>query len=152
MSTGWVGQLLGRLYAVTDIAGYGFPISGWVPGSMERDLLEERLALGFDWTSIEVWLEMSAWANGAVVPGTDAFRQVDVPLLVLVGDADPLVRPADARACYEASGSTDKRIVELDAFHHGVHWGHVDLLLGRKAPEVVWPIVVDWLTERAPSR
>lgn len=149
MSTGWAGRLLGQLYAVSDIAGYGFPIAGWVPGSMERDLLEERLALGFDWTSLDVWLEMSAWANGAPVPGTEGFGAVDVPLLVLVGDADPLVRPADARACFEASGSTDKQLVELDAFHHAVHWGHVDLLLGRRAPEVVWPIVFDWLTARS---
>ncbi|MCB9678712.1 MAG: alpha/beta hydrolase [Alphaproteobacteria bacterium] len=149
MSTGWAGRLLGRLYSVTDIAGYGFPISGWVPGSIERELLEERLELGFDWTSVEVWIEMSRWANGAPVPGAEAFRGVDVPLLVIVGDADPLVRPADAKNCFEASGSADKQLVVMDAFHHRVHWGHVDLILGKDAPELVWPQIIDWLDRRA---
>ncbi|MEZ4319674.1 MAG: alpha/beta fold hydrolase [Myxococcota bacterium] len=149
MSTGWAGRVLGRLYSITDIAGYGFPISGWVPGSLERDLLEERLAIGFDWTSVEVWIEMSRWANGAPVPGTERFGEVDVPLLVIVGDADPLVRPPDARACFDASGSDDKQLVVMDAFHHRVHWGHVDLILGKDAPEFVWPLVLDWLEARA---
>jgi pimeloyl-ACP methyl ester carboxylesterase len=148
MSTGWAGRVLGRLYSITDIAGYGFPISGWTPGSLERDLLEERLAIGFDWTSVEVWLEMSRWANGAPVPGTERFGEVDVPLLVLIGDADPLVRPTDGRNCIEASGSSDKRMVVFDAFHHRVHWGHVDLILGREAPEYVWSEVIDWLDAR----
>lgn len=149
MSTGWVGGVLGKLYAVTDIAGYGFPISGWTPGSLERDLLEERLTRGFDWTSIEVWLQMAAWANGAVVPGTEAFRDVQTPLLVVCGDADPLVRPVDARACYEASAADDKQMVVFDAFHHQVHWGHVDLILGRRAPEFVWPTILDWIAARS---
>lgn len=149
MSTGWAGRILGRLYSITDIAGYGFPIAGWVPGSMERELLEERLEVGFDWTSIEVWVEMSAWANGAVVPGTESFGEVDIPLLVVVGDSDPLVRPGDARACFEASGSADKQLVVMDAFHHRVHWGHIDLLLGKDAPEFVWPLVIDWLDARS---
>ncbi len=145
MSTGWAGRVIGRLYSVSDIAGYGFPIAGWTPGSLERDLLEERLAVGFDWTSVEVWIEMSRWANGAAVPGTEDFGDVDVPLLVLVGDADPLVRPNDARNCFEASGSSDKELTVFDAFHHRVHWGHVDLILGKDAPEFVWPRVIDWL-------
>ncbi|MCA9567998.1 MAG: alpha/beta fold hydrolase [Myxococcales bacterium] len=148
MSTGWAGELIARLYSVTDILGYGFPLAGWTPGSLERDLLEERLALGFDWTSVDVWLEMSAWANGAPVPGMAAFGGVDTPLLVVAGDHDPLVHPDDARACFEASGATDRTFVLFDRFHHDVHWGHVDLLLGRHAPEHVWPVVLDWLRER----
>lgn len=149
LSTGWVGRVLGRLYAVSDIAGYGFPIAGWTPGSIERPLLEERLSRGFDWTSVEVWLQMAAWANGAVVPGTEAFGEVTTPLLVLCGDADPLVRPVDARACFDASGSEDKQLVVFDAFHNQVHWGHVDLILGRHAPEHVWPVILGWIDARS---
>jgi pimeloyl-ACP methyl ester carboxylesterase len=149
VSTGWAGELIGRLYAVTDIAGFGFPISGWTPGSIERELLAERLALGFDWTSIEVWLEMSRWATGAPFAYREAFAALDIPLLVLAGDRDPLVPPADAQECFDASGSRDKRIVVFDAFDHRVHWGHVDLILGREAPSVVWPVLLDWLAERS---
>ncbi|MBA2321768.1 MAG: alpha/beta fold hydrolase [Deltaproteobacteria bacterium] len=150
LSTGWAGDLIGRLYAVSDIAGFGFPIAGWSPGSMERELLAERLALGFDWTSTEVWLEMSRWATGTEFAYTAAFGALDVPLLVLAGDHDRLVPPEDARACFAASGSTDKEIVIFDAYDHRVHWGHVDLILGREAPAVVWPVLVRWLLERSP--
>ncbi len=149
LSTGWAGEVIGRLYAVTDIAGFGFPISGWTPGSIERDLLEERLALGFDWTSTEVWIEMCRWATGTPFTYRAAFSRLDVPLLVLAGDADPLVPPGDAEECFAASGSSDKRLVVFDAFEHGAHWGHVDLILGHRAPTVVWPVLLDWLTERA---
>lgn len=149
LSTGWIGGLLGRLYSVADIAGYGFPLSGWTPGSMERALLEERLSRGFDWTSVEVWLEMSAWANGAIVPGTEAFREVTTPLLVICGDGDPLVRPQDAQACFDASPATDKQLIVFDAFNHEVHWGHVDLILGQRAPEFVWPTILEWIAERS---
>lgn len=149
MRTGWAGKLLAELYQISDIAGYGFPISGWTPNSIERDLLAERLTLGFDWTSVEVWLAMSRWAMGGVFPYTSAFQQLDVPLLVIAGDHDPLVTPEDATICFEASGSNEKQLVVFDLFHHGAHWGHVDLILGRRAPEIVWPVLREWLELRA---
>jgi alpha-beta hydrolase superfamily lysophospholipase len=149
MSTGWAGRLVGRLYSVSDIAGFGFPISGWAPGSMERDLLEERLRLGFDWTSVEVWLEMCRWAQGAPFPYAAAFARRDVPLLVVSGNADPLLHSDDARRCYEGSGSADRQFVEFEPFEHEGHWGHVDLLLGHRAPRFVWPTVVGWLDARS---
>ncbi len=149
MSTGWAGRVLGALYQVTDIAGYGFPIAGWTPGSLERDLLEERLAMGFDWESVEVWLEMSeAAASGQVLPAAAPFAAVDVPLLVLTGDHDPLVRPVDARRCFEASASSDRTLLVLDPFEHRVHWGHVDLILGTHAPDVVWRTITEWMSRR----
>jgi pimeloyl-ACP methyl ester carboxylesterase len=149
LSTGWAGELLGRLYSISDVAGYGFPIAGWTPGSLERPLLEERLARGFDWTSVDVWLEMARWANGAPVPGLERWSEVRAPLLVLVGDADPLVHPDDAAACLAASGADDKRLVVFDRFHHDAHFGHIDLILGRHAPRVVWPVLLDWLACRS---
>lgn len=149
VQTRWTGDLVARLYAVTDVMGYGAPIAGWVPDSIERDLLEERLVEGFDWTSVEVWLEMSRWATGDRLPYHDAWGGTDVPLLVACGDADPLVTEHDARRCLEAAGSTDKELVVFDAFEHGAHWGHVDLILGRRAPEVVWPKLAGWMSRRS---
>lgn len=149
LSTGWAGRLLGRLYSITEVAGYGFPISGWVPDSIERPLLEERLALGFDWTSVEVWLQMARWTQGEPLAYREAFQAGDTPLLVAFGDHDPLVREADARACFDESGAVDKRIVAFDAFHNRVHWGHVDLILGKLAPQEVWPVLIDWMQDRA---
>lgn len=148
VSTGWAGALIARLYSLTDIAGHGLPLAGWVPGSIERELLEERLVDGFDWTSLEVWVELSTWAAGSGHPYAEAFRRAAPPLLVLVGDADPLIRPSDARPCFEDAGTEDKAFVVLEPFEHGAHWGHVDLILGRRAPEHVWPLILAWIAER----
>jgi alpha-beta hydrolase superfamily lysophospholipase len=149
VSTGWAGDVISRLYAVTDIAGYGAPIAGWAPDSIERDLLDERLSLGFDWTSLAVWLQMSRWATGEPLAYREAFGTTDVPLLVIAGDNDPLVRPGDARDCFEGSGSTDKELLIFDPFEHQVHWGHIDLIVGRLAPDEVWPRITAWLTDRS---
>ncbi len=149
MSTGWAGRLLGQLYGLTDIAGYGLPLAGWVPGSLERHLLEERLALGFDWTSVEVWLQMCRWALGEPFEYQEAFSKQDLPLFVIAGDSDPLLHAEDARSCYEASNATDKRFVVFDAFDHGHHFGHLDLILGQHAPDIVWPQIREWLVARS---
>lgn len=144
-----IGWLLARLYAVSDVAGYTFPISGWWPGSVEPDLLHERLIHGFDWTSARVWLEMGRWAATGTFDYDEAWAQTDVPLLVLAGDEDHLMPPEDARAAYDRSGSADKSLVVLNDYEHEVHWGHLDIVLGREAPRIVWPLVESWLRERA---
>jgi polyhydroxyalkanoate synthase len=146
--TGWAGELIAKMYAVTDIAGYGAPIAGWAPDSIERELLAERLAQGFDWTSAEVWLQMSRWATGEPFAWAEAFEGLDLPLLVIAGDSDPLVKVEDARLCWERSRSTDKELLVFDMFEHEVHWGHVDLVLGRRAPRIVWPRISAWMLER----
>lgn len=146
--TALLGRILGRLYALSDVAGYGAPISGWAPGSIERPLLEDRLARGFDWTSAEIWIQMSRWALGEPAPFVDSFPSLSMPLLVVAGDADPLVKPDDARAAFAASQSPDKELVVFDAYEHRVHWGHIDLILGQHAPEIVWPRLGDWLVAR----
>src|SRR5690606_20515397 len=118
MSTGWAGRLLAELYQLTDVAGYGLPLAGWFPGSIERELLAERLVRGFDWTSLEVWLQVCRWAGGEPFAYAEAFGALDVPLLVVAGDADPLAPPATARSCYDASGASDRTLLVLEPFEH----------------------------------
>ena len=149
VSTGWAGEVLGRLYSLTDIAGYGLPLAGWVPGSIERPVLEERLRDGFDWTSLEVWLELCSWARGTEFPYAEAFRHTSVPLLVVSGDADPLARPVDARPCFDDAMTQDKTLVVLEPFEYETHWGHVDIVLGDRASTVVWPLLAEWIGERS---
>ncbi len=143
------GQLIGRLYGISDIAGYAFPISGWWPGSIEPELLQERLEKGFDWTSVKVWQEMSRWAvTGAFEYDAD-WQAADLPLLVTLGDEDHLLPPADGRIAFARSGSSDKTLCVFDDYEHEVHWGHLDLILGRHAPRHVWPLLADWMELRS---
>ncbi len=143
------GRLISRLYSLTDIAGYTFPISGWWPGSIEPALLRERLTIGFDWTSITVWQEMSRWGVSGTFDYDADWQKLDVPLLVLLGDKDHLLPPGDGRVAYDRSGSTDKTLVVLDDFHNEVHWGHLDLILGRSARKHVWRAVAQWMFDRS---
>lgn len=146
--TSAAGQLLGRLYGITDVAGYAFPISGWAPGSVEPELLAERLERGFDWTSLHVWLDMARWAHEDDVEYAAAWAGTDVPLLVLTGDLDHLTPPADCRAAYDESGATDKTLLDLEPWNTGTHWGHLDIVSGIHAPEHVWRPVSAWMGAR----
>ena len=98
------GRLLARLYSLSDIAGYAFPISGWAPGSIEEDLLHERLEYGFDRISLTVWSDMSRWGTEGRFDYEDEWRAVRTPLLVLAGDLDHLVLPEDAKVAYDLEG------------------------------------------------
>ncbi len=143
-----VGKVLGRLYGISDVAGYAFPISGWAPDSIEPDLLAERLERGFDWTSLQVWLDMARWGAGGEVGYESAWRATDVPVMVVAGDLDHLMPPEDARTAYDASGSTDRTLSILDPWTTGRHWGHLDLIVGKDARRWVWEPVHDWMAAR----
>ncbi len=143
------GQLIGRLYGLSDATGYAVPLSGWWPGSLEPEILQERLENGFDWTSITVWQEMSRWAAEGRVDFEERWKSTDVPLLVLLGDRDHLLPPDDGRAAYDLSGSQDRTLRIFDDWHDEVHWGHLDLILGKLAPKHVWPYLERWMRARS---
>ncbi len=145
--TRFAGQVLSRLYGLTDVLGYWFPLSGWWPGSVERELLDERLVAGFDWTSTRVWREMSRWSVDGF-PYARQWKENETPLLVVLGDEDSLMPPADGRGAFDVSGSPDKTLRVFDFEHDEVHWGHLDLVLGRHATNHVWPVVDSWMAQR----
>jgi len=71
-----------------------------------------------------------------------------VPLLVVLGDKDHLLPPQDGRVAYERSGSSDRTLQLMSKWDHDVHWGHLDLVLGKRAPQHVWSLVQAWLDAR----
>ncbi|MFT5586238.1 MAG: polyhydroxyalkanoate synthase [Cognaticolwellia sp.] len=147
--TRMVGKLLSRLSTVSDSFGFGLPVSGWWPGSVEQELLDERLGNGFDWTSFQVWVEMCQWAvSGRFDPYQEPFRTCGVPLLVIAGDKDHLCGPGDARVPYDLAEWEDKTLRIFDLYQDGVHFGHLDLILGTSAGGLVWPVVHDWMAAR----
>jgi pimeloyl-ACP methyl ester carboxylesterase len=148
-NTNLTAPIITRNLPLADLWGYGLPIAGWVPGSVESDLLRERIELGFDWTSVEIWMQMCRWANGETFSYDEAFRTCSTPLFVVLGDHDALLGVEDGLKCLEASGAEDKQVVVFNAYDHGCHWGHLDLVLGRHAPSVTWPAIADWMADRS---
>lgn len=148
LSTAWIGQLLAPMVKGADLAMHVLPIAGWVPGSIEPDLIQERVRLGFDWISVEIWLEMAQLAKGKPFQYAHAFQHTDVPLLVIAGDQDKLLSPNEAKKCFEESGSLDKTYALYSKQTHGRHWGHLDLIFGTDAPEHVWQDILCWMKDR----
>lgn len=126
----------------------------------------ERLVAGKDMTS---WRAMNQWVNdGVPFPGA-AFTQwierfyqqnllargaltldgrpvdlsaITAPLLNVAGTRDHIVPPAMARPLNELVSSRDNRYLELPA-------GHVGLLAGSGARDMLWPEVTAWLDARS---
>ena len=64
-----------------------------------------------------------------------------MPLLGVAGAHDHLARPAAVRPAYDRSRARDRTYVTFPS-------GHGDLLLGRKAPQLLWPTLTRWLHGR----
>jgi poly(3-hydroxyalkanoate) synthetase len=65
--------------------------------------------------------------------------------LVIAGQHDDLAPPASVKPAYDRSRSNDRSYRELP-------FGHVDLLIGRDAPQLTWPLVETWLKKRLRSQ
>ncbi|MCW5829950.1 MAG: alpha/beta fold hydrolase [Deltaproteobacteria bacterium] len=80
-----------------------------------------------------------------------SFDRVRRPLLVVAAAHDVLAPPRDVYAAYDRSASADKRYVNLGRREgYSADYGHVDLVMGKRALEEVLPIVTEWLQRHDP--
>ncbi|MGE0324805.1 MAG: alpha/beta fold hydrolase [Polyangiaceae bacterium] len=128
---------------------YPVPLRGFRRGSMEPEVLRQHMALAMDQGSIETMRTLFTWAaesrasRSTTLFGLEqAFEELDLPLLVIAGSHDDLAPPASVRPGFERSTSTDKTYRELP-------FGHIDLLVGRDAPRLTWPLLERWLDRRS---
>ncbi|HEX5658238.1 MAG TPA: alpha/beta fold hydrolase [Polyangiales bacterium] len=125
------------------------PMRPWTPRSMEPEILAENLSAAFEHTRVAIALGLVGLGSESALKSHDglndyglAFELADKPLLVIAGSRDALAPPASVRPVYDHSRSSDKTYREFPL-------GHIDLLLGRDAPQLVWPLVKTWLGVRA---
>jgi fermentation-respiration switch protein FrsA (DUF1100 family) len=128
---------------------YPLPLRGWHAGSLEPEVLAQHLRLAFDRAALAETIDMFAWASQRRFGGHESdyverFERMDIPLLVVAGANDDLAPPVSVRPGFTSSRSRDKtyRVLPL---------GHIDLLVGRDAPLMTWPLVTKWLTSRMPD-
>jgi len=126
------------------------PVRGWKPGSFERGELASYLR-SFDAESLSTVDDLIVLAaTGELksrIDGVSYTRLIEesaLPLLALSGSADLLANPGAVKPLFDRSRARDKQYVTVDA-------GHGDLLVGRKAPDEVWPLVGNWLLARRES-
>jgi polyhydroxyalkanoate synthase len=76
--------------------------------------------------------------------------KVTVPVLLLSGQVDNLAPPEVVRYAYDQVASTDKTYRMFGRVNgYRANYGHNDLVLGIRARDEVFPLIADWLTERA---
>lgn len=125
------------------------PVDSYLPGSMEPELEAEFEERGHPEPAFPGLLrDLSRLAIGKSPIGmeiSDLLSQLRAPALCIAADADELAPVAAVRALYDALGSVDKEWVV--AGEEGAHLGHVDMILGREAPRLVWSEMLRWLEE-----
>lgn len=93
------------------------------------------------------WIADGKWdsADGAL-DYRAGLANVTVPTRVIAGDRDRLARPLSVRAARELIGATERDYVEVGPGSGAhAHYDHLDLILGSRAHEEVFPHVFSWL-------
>lgn len=123
------------------------PVRGWKPGAFEagelavylRSFDSESVSTLDDLITLAVTGELCSRSDGSSY--TRLIERSELPLLALCGAADLLANPGAVKPLFERSRARDKQYVKVDA-------GHGDLLVGKQAPEEIWPLVANWLNAR----
>lgn len=122
---------------------------GNLDGAMQRRAMVNLIA---NFSRNEL-LQYSHWIQHDVFRALDQHRdyraelgRITVPALFLAGPRDVLSPPDAVKATFDAVGSRDKQFVLCSrAQGMKVNYGHFDLVIGREAPNEVYPLVGNWL-------
>ncbi|NMO21531.1 alpha/beta hydrolase [Pyxidicoccus fallax] len=79
----------------------------------------------------------------------EALSGVKIPFLLLAGSKDLLAPPMSVARAKEALGGPVKFLVAGRAHGFGADYGHADLVLGRRAPDEIFPLVETFLSAHA---
>lgn len=75
---------------------------------------------------------------------------IRIPILLIGGEGDKLSPPEAIRTVYKAVGSADRTIrVFGPRSKDSLAYGHIDLILGKRAREELFPVIGRWLRPRA---
>lgn len=145
-----VGKALHATRFAFDSRYAPIPVRGWKPGAFEAGELTSYMR-SFDSESFSVaddliMLAATGELRSRIDRGsyTRLIERSELPLLAVSGSSDLLANPGAVKPLFERSRTLDKQYVKVDA-------GHGDLLVGRQAPEEVWPLVHKWLDTRRGS-
>lgn len=100
------------------------------------------------------WYETKSMSDVyAMFDFTEHLERIAAPLLVIAGSKDELTPVRDLQRVYERVSSPDKEFRILGR-EHGARcdYSHADLVLGRNAPDDVFPLVYGWLERHRSGR
>ena len=73
--------------------------------------------------------------------------KITVPFLFISGQRDFFADYRSVRSVYDAVSSMDKKHIHFSRENGTTDFGHGDIVLGEKAPEQVYPVVVQWIED-----
>jgi pimeloyl-ACP methyl ester carboxylesterase len=124
--------------------------------NVDRPVYQRILSNSIENVPGRVFLQMADWVRHDACRSWD--QSVDYraglatsrqPALFLSAVRDYLAPPSVVRKAYELWGGP-KELVEFSASNgHSADYGHVDLLLGKKAPLEVYPVILRWLLSQS---
>lgn len=98
-----------------------------------------------------LWLERDAMVSAD--GGTDytlALGKVTVPALIVAGKGDRIAPAAAVKAGYEALGGPKVFFVAGEENGFVADYGHMDLVIGERAAQELWPRIADFLDGHRP--
>jgi pimeloyl-ACP methyl ester carboxylesterase len=147
------------------LTGVLAPVAGRLLFNVENcdmDLLSFLAANAIEDVPTGVVLQFFEWyrtkkfrTHYGTVDVLPALERSRAPLLVVAGNNDILTPLADVRAAYDRSGAASKELLVCGReTGFATDYGHVDLVLGRRAPDEVFPRVLDWFVrhDREPAK
>lgn len=129
----------------------------WHPDNVDLKVMRFMLRNGIEDVPRSLLIEFARWYEARRMSDrynlfsfAEHLERITVPMLVMGGGRDRLTPPGDLERLVERIGSRDKKLViagHSSGFAH--EYSHVDLVLGRHAPDEIYPIVGDWLDAHA---
>ncbi len=106
-----------------------------------NDLPASMLLQAFDWYDSKNF--RSYYKTFSV---RENLHRIEAPLLIVAGSIDRLTPAEDLRFVFDRVSSKDKEFVVVGReTGAATEYGHVDLILGRNAPDDVFPTIASWL-------
>jgi pimeloyl-ACP methyl ester carboxylesterase len=130
----------------------------WHPDNFDPEIVRFMMRRGVEDLSRALLVEFARWYETKRMSDRyDLFsfgenlERIHVPMLVIAGSRDRLTPPADLERLVGRLGSSDKTFfVAGHAAGLAHEYSHVDLVLGRHAPDEIYPLVTSWLDEHQP--
>jgi len=132
----------------------------WHPDNFDLEIVRFMMRRGVEDLPRSLLIEFARWYETRRMSDrydlfsfAEHLERVRVPMLVVAGSRDRLTPPADLARLVERLGSSDKTFVvagHASGFAH--EYSHVDLVLGRHAPDEIYPLVSEWLDAHKPQR
>jgi pimeloyl-ACP methyl ester carboxylesterase len=134
------------------------PVSelGFHTGNLDTSLLRALMFLAIDDLPASLLREFARWYETkamsdryAMFDFTEHLERITAPLFIIAGNKDELTPPRDLEYVYNHVASRDKlyRVIGKEqGFAHD--YSHADLVLGKHAPDDVYPLILEWLEAR----